>query len=107
MRTAHPPPLAQVHWWGLDSLTPTQINGHALYDCKALACRRRVVATGDPNDRNPIQSVVYHYVKPAEMVRATAELYGTPPGSPEWRGMCAAAAARGDCSDVVHMPLPA
>ena len=97
-----------VHWWGFDSLAPSTINEKGLYDCKAFACRRRIIARGDPNDRNPIQSVTYHYVKPPEMLRAEEELYGgPPPGSKEWVDMCEQAQARPDCKDeVIAMPLP-
>ena len=97
-----------VHWWGLDALAPSTINDKGLYECKAMACRRRVIARGDPNDNNPIQMVVFHYVKPWEMVKAEKELYGGPPaGSAEWVDMCEAAQARGDCGEeVIFMPLP-
>lgn len=97
-----------VHWWGFDSLAPSTINEKGLYECKAFACRRRIIARGDATDRNPIQSVTYHYVKPKEMLRAEEELYGgPPPGSPQWTDMCEKAQAREDCAqELIPMPLP-
>lgn len=89
-----------VHWWGLDSLSPTTINEKGLYECKAMACRRRIIARGDPNDHNPIHMVVFHYVKPWEMVKVEAELYGGPlAGSSAWVDMCEEAQARPECQD--------
>ena len=63
---------------------------------------------GDMSDNNPIHMVVFHYVKPWEMVKAEGELYGGyPAGSPEWVKMCEDAQARPDCQEeVVSMPLP-
>jgi hypothetical protein len=96
-----------VHWAGLDSLAPSVINDKGLYECKAMACRRRVIARGDPNDLTPIHMVCFHYVKPWEMIKAGKELYGMTPGSEEWVSMCEAAQQRPDCeSEVVWMPLP-
>jgi len=97
-----------VHWWGFDSLAPSTINEKGLYECKAFACRRRIIARGDTWDTNPIQSVTYHYVKPNEMLRAEEELYGgPPPGSPQWTDMCEQAQARDDCiQELIPMPLP-
>jgi hypothetical protein len=97
-----------VHWWGFDSLAPSTINEKGLYECKAFACRRRIIARGDEWDTNPIQSVTYHYVKPKEMLRAEEELYGgPPPGSPQWTDMCEQAQARQDCiQELIPMPLP-
>jgi len=97
-----------VHWWGLDALAPSTINDKGLYECKAMACRRRVMPRGDMSDNNPIHMVVFHYVKPWEMVKAEGELYGGyPAGSPEWVKMCEDAQARPDCQEeVVSMPLP-
>lgn len=96
-----------VHWTGLDSLAPSVINDKALYDCKAMACRRRVIARGDPNDLTPIHMVCFHYVKPWEMIKADKELYGMTAGSEEWVSMCEAAQRRPECeSEVIWMPLP-
>ena len=95
-----------VHWWGLEALTPSTINDKALYDCKAMACRRRVISRGDESDNNPIHMVVMHYVKPPEMMRIEKELYGLEPRSAEWTSMCEAAQRREDCqAELIPMPL--
>jgi len=96
-----------AYWWGFESLAPSTMNDKALFECKALQCRRRYSPTGDPSDLMPIPSVVFHYVKPPDARRIEQELYGLPPGSAQWLDECEAAQQREGCKDqLIPMPLP-
>lgn len=93
--------------WGFESLAPSTMNEKALFECKALQCRRRYSPTGDPSDLMPIPSVVFHYVEPLDARRIERELYGLPPGSAQWLDECEAAQQRDECAnELIPMPLP-